>query len=454
MRYQSIYAALLVFPSSIITASLCINDRNYRFGGDVKQSCIWIRNNEEKRQELCSLHADVREACPQACGICCENDSEYTFQIEDEEVRTCEWLARKQKLQKNYCGTYSSGSMVRNACPESCGLCKTEVLAPTGAPSLSNWPTSNPTGMPSTLEPTHAPVSEEDRVRSIEMCEDSTVFRWNGDDKKTCDWIGKNDSRRENLCENDTVAISCPQACRKCCSNDTHYKFSTTNKGDKKCAWLKYDKRREAFCSTVQFGALVANKCPINCGVCEITESPSMSANPTSSPSTSAPTDSPVTMAFRMSSAFESCTDSTSFRWKGDDVKTCNWIARNTKRIDNLCIKDHVALNCPQACRKCCADDDKFRITIPNGKVKTCGWLSRDLNRVKDYCSSVQTGVGGLALVSAKCPLSCQICKNTDSPSGLPTTSASPTSNDTPEPSDIPYANYLYPSFSCPKCTS
>ena len=94
-------------------------------------------------------------------------------------------------------GTYNSGSMVRNACPESCGLCKTEVLAPTGAPSLSNWPTSNPTGMP-----THAPVSEEDRARSIEMCEDSTIFRWNDDDTKTCDWIGNNDIRRESLCEN------------------------------------------------------------------------------------------------------------------------------------------------------------------------------------------------------------------------------------------------------------
>jgi hypothetical protein len=47
------------------------------------------------------------------------------------------------------------------------------------------------------------------------------------------------------------IAISCPQACRNCCSNDTHYKFSTTDKGDKKCAWLKYDKRREDFCNLV-----------------------------------------------------------------------------------------------------------------------------------------------------------------------------------------------------------
>jgi len=92
-----------------------------------------------------------------------------------------------------------------------------------------------------------------------------STFHWNGEDKKTCDWIGKNDSRRENLCEFFLV---------ECAASMTIIMSSPlTIMENKKCNWLTNDKRKETFCSTMHFGALVANKCFINCGICKFTES-------------------------------------------------------------------------------------------------------------------------------------------------------------------------------------
>jgi hypothetical protein len=129
------------------------------------------------------------------------------------------------------------------------------------------------------------------------------------------------------------------------------------------------------------------------------------------SPSTSEPTDSPTTLECKRSSVYEMRTDSTSFRWKANNRKSCDWIARNAT-------KDSVALNCPQACRKCCADGINFRIITPIETENTCQWLTRDPNPLSwedRYCNSVQMGT----LISAKCPLSCQMCVNSDPPTHL-----------------------------------
>jgi len=93
MRYLLINTIIVITLSAIIGASLCVNNRDYRFGGNMKQSCSWIRNNEDQRQEYCSLYADVGAACPQACGLCCEDDLEYRFQTEKGGLKSCAWLA-------------------------------------------------------------------------------------------------------------------------------------------------------------------------------------------------------------------------------------------------------------------------------------------------------------------------------------------------------------------------
>jgi len=214
--------------------------------------------------------------------------------------------------------------------------------------------------------------------------------------------------------------LSCPQACRKCCSNDDHFQFTTYTyqEKEKKCTWINTDTKRENYCSTIHFGALVANKCPINCGICEITESPTTSAIPTIYPTITPSTEATITpstealnsLEFRSSNTYETCADSAVFRIRGDPIKTCDWISRNADRVENLCPNESIALNCPQACRKCCGDDVNFRVvTTDDGTLKMCTWLAYDPNapsRFDRYCDRVQTG----SLISAKCPVSCQVC--------------------------------------------
>jgi hypothetical protein len=163
----------------------------------------------------------------------------------------------------------------------------------------------------------------------MQRCQDSSIHRWKGDDRKTCNWIGRSESRSENLCVDKHVMLSCPQACRKCCSNDDHYQFTSLKQKKKKCTWIKTDKRRKNYCNTAHFGAIGANKCPLNCGVCAITDStsPTMSGNPTMSP----------IIELGGSSTNEGCADSDVYCWRSDPVKSCDWIGRNANYVDNLC---------------------------------------------------------------------------------------------------------------------
>jgi len=53
-------------------ASACLNSRTFSYFYENKQrQCANVRLKEGRRQEMCQFE-DVRENCPQSCGICCE----------------------------------------------------------------------------------------------------------------------------------------------------------------------------------------------------------------------------------------------------------------------------------------------------------------------------------------------------------------------------------------------
>jgi len=98
-----------------------------------KKTCQWIRSVENRRVKLCKK-AHVQDACPQTCGLCCQDDDEYTFINNFDAIVDCEYVAKKPVRQETWCDEYKNGTTVKNACPVACGICQTYV---TVSPSVS-----------------------------------------------------------------------------------------------------------------------------------------------------------------------------------------------------------------------------------------------------------------------------------------------------------------------------
>lgn len=122
----------------------CKNDKNYAHPSKTVLTCNrirWIPN--EDREKLCK-DTDVREHCPQTCGVCCENDPDYTFITGFGEV-SCEWISENVNRTKWCNRTPQDISIVRDACPVACSFCFTEVLLlPSNTPSSSPTSSSTP----------------------------------------------------------------------------------------------------------------------------------------------------------------------------------------------------------------------------------------------------------------------------------------------------------------------
>jgi len=88
-------------------------------------SCKQIRNQEDRRKELCKLD-NVRQSCPQSCGLCCEDDSEYKFMNENQRLKKCTYITdNSQRINANCQAANSqNGRTIRDACPRSCDVCK------------------------------------------------------------------------------------------------------------------------------------------------------------------------------------------------------------------------------------------------------------------------------------------------------------------------------------------
>ena len=102
-----------------------------------------------------------------------------------------------QGRQKEYCKTFRSGRMVRDACPESCDRCLDPVNpAPTPAPPPTNI-----------------------------NCINDHDWTLDGKPLVTCRWIRNKESRRQEYCPQASIKEACPQSCGICCANELQYNF-------------------------------------------------------------------------------------------------------------------------------------------------------------------------------------------------------------------------------------
>jgi len=63
--------------------------------------------------------ADVVEACPSACGVCCADNPDFTFKAEYGKKQTCAWITKKPGRRMDEC----LKPKVKAACQLTCDNC-------------------------------------------------------------------------------------------------------------------------------------------------------------------------------------------------------------------------------------------------------------------------------------------------------------------------------------------
>mmetsp|Transcript_20356 Transcript_20356/g.29981 ORF Transcript_20356/g.29981 Transcript_20356/m.29981 type:complete len:231 (+) Transcript_20356:187-879(+) len=141
------------------TSSTCINNASYERGNGKK--CDWIGKTEKRRKRLCVKDV-VREGCPQTCGLCfcCLDSPTFKFSISPQKQKKCRWLkfhSRRDEFCTNWIGIgIGNNRKVQDECQVSCDICMDEVvLAPSRSPTSTYIDlTSGPLSTSGTPSPT------------------------------------------------------------------------------------------------------------------------------------------------------------------------------------------------------------------------------------------------------------------------------------------------------------
>lgn len=90
---------------------------DFRVGGKSKKNCYWVTYKPKRRIKVCKKD-DVPGACPISCGLCCENDADFTFKTKNKVVKDCQWIQNQYERRREYC---DERKKVRAHCPGACG---------------------------------------------------------------------------------------------------------------------------------------------------------------------------------------------------------------------------------------------------------------------------------------------------------------------------------------------
>lgn len=302
----------------------CEDDRKFRWAGNDKYTCNWVRNDEDRRQLMCSTNPEVRSSCPLACGECCVDNEKFKFTNDQGSVSSCESISKRQSRIRRWCDRYvedintSEMTMIRRECPVACSRCsipvpvrhcvddkefkflndsneelmcediekykradkwcckkvpdisqngkqvKVRAKCPLACDACFNQP-SDPTAAPS---PT---------PKTPDFCKDDPDFLLYPQlyKKASCQWLAKKDYRRQDFCHEKKVRSSCPFTCGKCCEDDPSFVFLHDHGAEVGCDYLsKSKKRKDKWCSKqvsyTKYGETIyiSDKCPKTCQSC------------------------------------------------------------------------------------------------------------------------------------------------------------------------------------------
>jgi len=197
----------------VVNLPPCKNDRKFKYKNVNGQTCVWVGEKENRRQEKCLKESAVRKACQMTCGICCEDDESYEFKDKNGFVKNCDWIGKKASRLSKYCIKKN----ISSNCPVVCDSCFEKF-----------------------------------------KCINDYEFRSEGLKKKTCAWVmAADEDLRKEYCAQSDVYQNCPTSCGVCCEDDANYsvkKIASKKKGKKKvkvdCNWIqKKPKRISDYCA-------------------------------------------------------------------------------------------------------------------------------------------------------------------------------------------------------------
>ena len=206
----------ILFTASVnVLPPPCLNDRSYRYNGIQNKSCVWVGENESRRQKLCSEKNKVRAACRMTCGFCCEDDQRYVYNIGEGVMRGCKWTAKRKSRSSKYCQTKE----VSSNCPVTCAACQNKFT-----------------------------------------CTNDMNFRLDTENNKgSCAFIGRKEKRRLKWCNVPVVRRKCQTTCGLCCENNQDFVFITNDNKSKSCKWIAAkSKRINKYCVQPQ----ILSNCP------------------------------------------------------------------------------------------------------------------------------------------------------------------------------------------------
>ena len=150
----------------------------YTTKSGVERSCKNISQNPKRNRRMCRL-SEVHSHCMLTCGgSCCMDDANFEFPMNwKNKQQRCEFISKNikqvEKRRQAYC---KDRAKIRNKCPYACGLTCDE----TGKPVLGPTP-SSPTPPPNyphiqhtkknTHPPIHQPTKQQVLLENYTMCE-------------------------------------------------------------------------------------------------------------------------------------------------------------------------------------------------------------------------------------------------------------------------------------------
>lgn len=101
---------------------LCENDLTYYADNDPNLTCLKIGEDEFRRNRYCRQQ-EVKDKCPQTCGICCRDDKSWKFTTYLGTRKRCAWMKGERIRKNRYCEKVRNGRLMKLACPVTCDFC-------------------------------------------------------------------------------------------------------------------------------------------------------------------------------------------------------------------------------------------------------------------------------------------------------------------------------------------
>ena len=280
---KHLYSLLFILASALCANATCKNsamDEITNINGKW-QNCKWIRKNID-RLEICKS-TDVSTACPQSCGLCCEDSTTFKFPLKRDNtiIVGCNWIDKKsQKMEKRrrkYC-TKPDGKLadfyekrsIRDACPVACNFCfeaNREIPSMSPASSPSAVPAAFPSESPSvssTPSVTVSPSTSGSPSVSLGPSVDPTV-------SPTAN-PSSDPSAASSESPSDPPTESPSYGPSATCADSTSFQFKINYNGTLKgCGWILKNKdlnRTEKRVKTYCANATILAQCQRSCRAC------------------------------------------------------------------------------------------------------------------------------------------------------------------------------------------